>query len=561
MASDELAQRRQRSLHASLRTTHDGSRLPRDDSDVRVAERVDRRLSRRIPALRLTVFAAVTTVVAAVWIGPSPAPGATGSPSLTIWNVAAEPSPTGSWSAVDFADGQWIALGHTSDVAVSSNGSKWTEFPVPAGSWQTVTYGNGQFVALSSVDASPEELVSTNGVNWTALAGPAGSWTGLTFAEGRFVAVSSHGQIVTSTDGVHWIEPWYHSNYDLTSVAYGNGQFVAVDSALGALIYSPTGLDWHRLLAPKQGLKWGAVAYGNGNFVAFDGSGSGYYATSVYGYVWTLHRYAPAQEISAATFGCGEFVAAGQSTGSTSDFFSSQTGSTWSATAVPIDEAADWTAVSYGAHRFVAVDNAGNIVWSGSSADCAAAIPSPPRQVSGNVHNDQVWTYMHPSIRPGGAPVNSYRVTVTDGAVTKQCTAAVYFQPNCIIGGLADHDVYWVTTQAHNRYGYSVPTDPEFVIPVTTWRFSAATAEPVIAQTSPVVVQVIGIVANSQGIYPTSVITVSFGSRLFYCHANPFGECLITIPHPLLGPTPIYATYFGYGVNYRSPTSQVTIVP
>lgn len=516
---------------------------------------------RRIQTLRLAVPAAVTIVVAAVCLGGWPARGATGSPPPMVWTVAPEPSPTGSWSAVDFANGQFVALGHTADVAVSSNGSTWTEFPVPAGSWQTVTYGNGQFVALSSEDASPEELVSTNGVNWTSLAGPAGEWTGLTFGEGRFVAVSSNGQIITSTDGVHWTESWHHSNYGLTSVAYGNGQFVAVDSALGAIIYSPTGSDWHRLLAPMKGLKWDAVAFGNGNFVAFDGSGSGYYATSVYGYVWTLHRFAPAEEINDVTFGCGNFLAAGQSTGSTNNFFSSSTGSTWSATAVPIDASSDWTAVAYGAHQFVAANSSGNIAWSSLPADCAATIPSSPRQVSGNIHDGAVWTYMHPSSSPGGARVNSYRVTISNGTVTKQCDAAVYFQPNCIIGGLTDHEVYWVTAQAHNRFGFSVPTDPVFAIPVTSWSFRAATAQRIIVQSAPVVVQVTGVIANSEGVYPTSIISVYFGSGIFHCRANPFGECLITIPHPSLGTDSIYATYTGYGQYYRSPTSQVTIAP
>jgi hypothetical protein len=55
--------------------------------------------------------------------------------------------------------------------------------------------------------------------------------------------VSSNGQIITSTDGVHWTQVWSHSNYDLTSVAYGDGHFVAADAALGALVISSNGSD------------------------------------------------------------------------------------------------------------------------------------------------------------------------------------------------------------------------------------------------------------------------------------------------------------------------------
>jgi hypothetical protein len=307
------------------------------------------------------------------------------------------------------------------------------------------------------------------------------------------------------------------------------------------------------------GLKWSAVVYGNGNFVTFDSSGSGDIATSVCGYVWTLHHFS-AQGISGATFGCGSFVAVGQPAGSTNNFLSSTSGVTWSARAVPTDTTSDWTAVAYGAHRFVAVDSAGNIAWSNTAADCAAAIPTSPQQVSGNIHSGEVWTYMHPPVTVGGAPVNNYRVTVSNGTVTRQCSAPVYYQPNCIIRGLANHEVYWITAQSHNRFGYSVATDPEFAIPVTSWNFSAVTAQPVIAQSAPVVVQVTGVLANSVGIYPTSVITVHFGATVADCHANPFGECLVTIAHPTLGPTSIYATYTGYGRSYRSTPSHVTIV-
>jgi len=72
-------------------------------------------------------------------------------------------------------------------------------------------------------------------------------------------------------------------------------------------------------------------------------------------------------------------------------------------------------------------------------------------------------------------------------------------------------------------------------------------------------VQVTGVLANSEGIYPTSMITVHFGASLTYCHPSPFGECLITLSNPNVGPTSIYATYSGYGRSYRSPTFHVTV--
>jgi hypothetical protein len=509
---------------------------------------------------RLLTHLGALALIGAACLAVSSAPGgAVGSPPLTVWNVVDVPSPAGAWYAVDYVNGQWIALGHSAEVAVSTNASTWTQYPLPAGSWQSVVYGDGKYVALSSTAASPEEITSTNGVNWTAVGGPAGEWAGLVFDRGRFVAVGTLGQIITSTNGLQWTQVWHHSEWSLTSVAYGNGHFVAVDAAVGSTLISANGINWSLYPALGSGLKWSSVVFGNGTFVAFDESGGGYVATSVYGYVWALHRYSPAEEISGGAFGCGNFVASGESSGAADNFLTSSTGASWSSVAVPTDASADWTAVAYGAHKFVSVDSLGNIAWTDSAADCAATIPSAPLQVSGNVDSGQVWTYMHPSTHSGGSTINSYRVTVSNGTVTKECVAAVYFQPNCIIKGLADHQVYWVTTQAHNRFGYSAYTDPEFVIPVAKWSLSATTIDPVISASGTVVVQVTGIIANSQGEYPTSVVTVHFGSKIADCHPNPFGECLITIANPALGPTPIYASYTGYGRSYTSPVSLVAI--
>jgi hypothetical protein len=235
-----------------------------------------------------------TALIAMACFVASPTPIASGSSNSNVWNVATEPSPVGSWFAVTYGNGQWVALGHSADVAVSPDGVTWTEYPVPAGSWQSVAYGNGRFVALSSTNASPEELVSTDGLSWTPMTGPAGPWTALTFGGGRFVAVSSTGQIDTSTNGLQWRTVWHHGNLDFTSVAYGDGRYVATDSALGAIGLSTNGVNWSRLFPVRNTVTdWGAVVYGEGEFVTLDGSNSGDYATSVYGYVWTLHTLSP----------------------------------------------------------------------------------------------------------------------------------------------------------------------------------------------------------------------------------------------------------------------------
>ncbi len=530
----------------------------------------------RLSAMGFRIVVTLAVAAACLTLPLSMSPASAAVP----WTLAQAPAPVGGWSTVDFLHGRWIALSHAGEIAVSSDGSTWSEQPAPMGSWQAAAYGSGRYVALSSADVVPNEMVSTDGVAWSTLPGPPGTpyqsgnpvlnghWTSVAYGHGLFVAVSSVGTVATSADGVTWIRRFWRPVDDFTSITYGDGRFIAVDATQGEVLLSLDGLHWSLIYqpltgpvaAPAGGLHFGAVAYGNGNFVAFGGSptGAGYVATSVYGYYWTLHQYSPAQAIATATFGCGSFVAAGQSNAATNPLISSLTGSAWVSRTVATSTASNWTGVAYGAERYVAVDSAGDIALSRSNADCAAKVPLAPQQVSGNVHDGEVWTYMHPPASPGGAPVQGYRVAITDGTTTKYCGAPVYYEPNCIIRGLRNHKIYWVTAQAYNRFGYSAPTDPEFVIPVAAWSLDATTP-PVVVATTPAVVQVIGILANSLGFYPWTTVSVHFGPRLVICRPSPFGECVITVAHPPVGVVRIYATYSGYGHSYRSLTHVVKV--
>ena len=518
--------------------------------------RSERRIVRRIAAFRrgLTVASLVATVGLAV----VPAQGAMAATSASAWKVTSTPALSGSWYAATYAAGRFVVLGHGAVVATSRNAITWSSHRVPAGSWQSVAYGAGKFVALSSVNAGLHEMTSSDGVHWSARPGPAGEWTGLTYGAGRFLAVSAFGQLITSTDGVHWRITWSRSQFLLNSVTYGNGRFVAADSADGDALVSLNGINWSFYPISTPGTPWYAVTYGNGVFSAF--SPSGLVATSMLGYAWVTHRASAAQQMNGSAFGCNTFVATGQASARVNNVLTSHFGASWSASPVPIDATANWTAVAYGASRFVAVNTAGTIATLHVRGYCGPTVPTPPKDVSGNIENGQVWTYQHPPMSQQGAPINGYLVTITDGTRSWTCHAPVYYEPNCIIKGLTNRKVYDVTAQVHNRFGYSVPTDPEWVIPVPTWSLQAVTLTSTVPSSKPVTIQVTGVIANSAGIYPQNPLTIHFGARTFYCVPSPFGECLISVAHPQLGHVAISASYTGYGVYYHSPTSHVTVV-
>ena len=515
-----------------------------------------RRVVRQIPLVRIALGAA--SIAASLSFALVPAQGALATSSTSGWKVAATSTAARSWYSATYAARRFVVLGHGAEVATSTNGVEWSMHRAPRGSWQSLAYGAGKFVALSSVDSGLREMTSRDGVHWSALAGPPGDWTGLTYGAGRFVAVSAMGQFDTSTDGTHWQTTWSRSQFLLNSVTYGNGRFIAVDSADGDALVSLNGFNWSFYPISSPGVPWFAVSYGNGVFSAF--SPAGLVATSMLGYVWATHHTTAPQQINASTFGCDTFVATGQAGGSFNDVLTSHSGRSWSASPVPTDVNADWTAVAFGANRFVAVDTAGRIASRHVGGYCGPTIATPPRDVSGNIESGQVWTYQHPPTNQGGAPVDGYLVTISDATHSWTCHARVYYEPNCIIKGLGNRRVYSVTTQVHNRFGYSSSTDPEWVIPVAHWSLQAVSPVPVVPSSKPVTIQVTGVIANAEGIYPQNPVTVHFGPRTFYCVASPFGECLINVTQPQLGRVAISASYAGYGVSYHSPTSYVTVL-
>lgn len=501
-----------------------------------------------------TAVAALAATISLVGVSAQDASAVT---ATSAWRITMAPTPAHTWYAATYAAGRFVVLGHGATVATSTNGVTWGTHAVPAGAWQSVAYGAGRFVALSSLTAGLNEITSTDGVHWSALPGPVGEWTGITYGAGRFVAVSAFGQFITSRDGVHWTPTWTRSQFLLTSVAFGNGRFIAVDSADGDTLISLDGVHWSFYPITTPGTPWFAVTFGNGIFSAF--TPSGLVATSELGYVWSTHR-TPAQQMNASTFGCNTFVATGQPLGRVNNVLSSHSGLAWSSSPVPTDVAANWTALAFGANQFVAADTSGTIASRHVGGYCGATVASPPQDVSGNIENGQVWTYQHPPLSQGGAPIDGYLVTITNGKRSWTCHAPVYYQPNCIIKGLANREIYTVTTQVHNRFGYSAPTDPEWVIPVPVWSLQAVTLASTVSSSRPVSIQVTGIIANSLGIYPQTAVTIHFGAQTFYCVSSPFGECLINVAHPQLGRVAISANYVGYGIYHHSPTSYVRVV-
>jgi hypothetical protein len=199
------------------------------------------------------------------------------------------------------------------------------------------------------------------GVSWTAHTTPSDSWTSVAYGNGRFVAVGDsgiNGRITVSNDGVNWTSITAPQTNQWEGVTYGNGLFVAVAiNGTNRVMTSPDGINW-TLRSAVSANQWSSVTYGNGLFVAVTVDGiANSVMTSPDGINWTARTGGLNGGWMNVTYGNGQFVAVAW-TGSTTRTMSSSDGITWTQHA-SADDAAQWEGVTYGNGLFVAVADSG----------------------------------------------------------------------------------------------------------------------------------------------------------------------------------------------------------
>jgi len=180
-----------------------------------------------------------------------------------------------------------------------------------------------------------------------------------------FIAVGIDGAIITSTDGENWVEQNSGTTNNLTSVAYGNGVYIAIGEETPGLsgkqvLTSPDAIHWNADTAPIGA----TLAYGNGVFVTLAPTGDLYASTN--GKDWSIrYSYRPNPSRTAtvsASFGYGNagFVAVDY----VGEFMlTSADGRTWQARPSP---AYHLNAVTYGKGSYIAVGDNGVILQSSS---------------------------------------------------------------------------------------------------------------------------------------------------------------------------------------------------
>lgn len=249
-----------------------------------------------------------------------------GNNALTI-------NPNGSTLA--FRSGNVVVNQSGRNIFLRYNGTTWVSEAIP---------GNG----LPQLNSQATTYSITGGLT---------PQTALGFGAGLFVALTWNSYAITSPDGITWTQRNLPSVKNWSSVAYGNGRFVAVSgytSFSTSAAYSTDGINWTASTCELG--KWIAVAYGNGLFCSVRSDATSSAQTSTDGVTWSAVTLAASTNWADIVYGNGVFVAKSDGSSGNTIFNTSSNGSSWTSSGALGFNAG---CIAYGNGIFVALNGAG----------------------------------------------------------------------------------------------------------------------------------------------------------------------------------------------------------
>jgi|GEM_PF-2209375 len=226
--------------------------------------------------------------------------------------------------------------------------------------------------------------IYSKGLTWTLRTSPAANiWTSVAYGNGLYVAVPNSSSVVmTSPDGINWTSRSIFAANQWHSITYGNGLFVAVaGSGANQVMTSPDGITWTpRTAAANE--QWLNVTYGNGLFVAVanDPASTNTIMTSPDGVTWTSRTSPSLRGWNSVSYGNGLYVAVAGDGSTSNNVMTSPDGITWTSRT---STAVGWGSVTYGNGLFVAVGNSGVIMTSPDGGVASAWVSRSGPVVSG----------------------------------------------------------------------------------------------------------------------------------------------------------------------------------
>jgi hypothetical protein len=250
-------------------------------------------------------------------------------------------------------------LGSTS-IASGSTTASVSDLTLINGDIQNYTFG---LIAVSSWGISYSGTASTESMDWTMPLEDV-SLASVAFGNNTWVAVPTSGNIARySTDGVTWKTSTLPASKSWQSIVFTSNAFVAIDSAASAYsVRSSDGITWTVNATVTAGAingTGGGLVYGTNGVIAFRTPGNGSRSTNN-GITWTsttIPATGGPNYVSAA-YGAGKYVVIAGGTSTDKTAYSSN-GTSWTAGTLPTS--ANWSAITFGNGKFVAVAKDSNI--------------------------------------------------------------------------------------------------------------------------------------------------------------------------------------------------------
>jgi len=336
--------------------------------------------------------------------------------------------PSGTWISTTYGNGKFISISSTGSTATSTTGTSWAPgTALPSGTYTSITYGNGFFVAVAS--GSSVGATSADGVVWTESVTPdLAGYTSVAYGNGRFIAlpVGSGSVAAKSTsNGISWQSTSLSATKTWTSIAYGSiGIWVAIsgDSSTDTSYSLNDGDTWLPGTLPGAAANWTSIAWGNGRFVAI-ATGSARAAYSFDGIDWIESTLPAAAAWNSIKYGQGVFLVTGSSTALA---LSSQDGLIWTTRTLPLNSS--WQSNAFG--------NPGNTpVWVVTTTTTTGAYLSVGAKTFGRavIANNKVSAIKIIEPGSGYSTINPPSVTITDPNPTS-FVAVVIRQANGVLG-------------------------------------------------------------------------------------------------------------------------------
>lgn len=271
----------------------------------------------------------------------------------------------------------------TDVLSYSTDLITWTSSTIPEGltswsNWAALAYGNGRFVSISQ---DTRAMYSTDAITWTAstLSFSNSGRVFLNFINGKFITTIGSA-VYSSTDGITWTGTYADVSVpgisDSTAASYANGSFYfAAIQPKDFIVSSTDTITWQTITMPSS-LLWTSVAHGNGAYVATSSVQQAAYSTD--GITWSSITMPVGGIWHKVIFADNKFVTAVQYS---SQYAYSTDGLTWSSATGP--SSGGYRSIEYSNNIFMISSGSANVIstngitWTASTLDKTISYGGP----------------------------------------------------------------------------------------------------------------------------------------------------------------------------------------